>query len=101
MYVELIVDGVIKRSWYYENADFFEPFCEAGHEERKAIWNRIVTECRDKASGLIYQAPFEMNFNIKAKIQPKDIPDEEYWEFVRMLEEKQSNPISKIKRRFV
>lgn len=101
MYVELIVDGVVKKAWYYENADFDEPFCEAGHEERRAIWNKVVTECQDRASGLIYQVPYEMYINIRPKIQPKDISDEEYWEFVRELEGKQNNPIEKIKRRFV
>ena len=100
MYVQLIINGVIKDLWYFDNGDFPEPYSEAGNEEREKLWNKIVIECRDKASAVIYQVPYEMYINIKPKIQPKDISDEEYWEFERLVEEKQNNSVSKIKRRF-
>jgi hypothetical protein len=101
MYVQLIINGVIKDLWYFDHGDFPEAFSEMGHAERKYLWNKIITECRDKASAVIYQVPYEMFINIRPKIQPKDISDEEYAEFERTLEEKQNNHITKLKRRFV
>lgn len=100
MYVQLIINGVIKDLWYFDNGDFPEAFSELGHEERKRLWDKIITECRDKASAVIYQVHYEMYFNIRPKIQPKDIPEEEYAEFVKMLDEKNLNPIEVIKRRY-
>lgn len=101
MYVQLIINGVIKDLWYFDHGDFPEAFSELGHAERKQLWDKIITECQDKASAVIYQVPYEMFINIRPKIQPKDISDEEYAEFERTLEEKQNNHITKLKRRFV
>lgn len=99
MYVELILNGVVKALWYYDNAEF-DAFCEACYQERQMLWSKIVEECKDKAGGLLFQTPYEMYINIRPKIQPKDISDEEYEEFERLLDEKQNNPITKLKRRF-
>jgi hypothetical protein len=101
MYVELILNGVVKKLWHYDNADFLEPFCEAGHEERNRLWNKVVNECRDNAGGLLFQTSYEMYIVIRPKVQPKDIDDEEYREFERMLEEKRNNNLPKLKSRFV
>jgi hypothetical protein len=100
MYVELILNGVVKKLWHYDNADFLEPFCEAGHDERTRLWNKVVNECREDAGGLLFQTPYEMYINIRPRIQPKDISDDEYREFEQMLEENNNNNVSKVKRRF-
>lgn len=101
MYVELIINGVIKDLWYFDHGDYPEAFSELGHAERKQLWDKIITECRDKASAVIYQVPYEMYVNIRPKVQPKDIPDDEFREFEAMLERKQNNSVSKLKRRFI
>jgi hypothetical protein len=99
MYVELIVNGVIKASWYYDHSQFAEIYCEAGIEEKERMWQKIKLECEEKAGGFM-AGNYELYFNIPAKVQPKYISDEEYREFERMLAEKQNNSISKLKRRF-
>jgi hypothetical protein len=99
MYVELIVNGVIKASWYYDHTQFVEPYCETGIEEKEKMWDKVKNECLEKAGSLI-SGNHELYFNIPAKVQPKRITEEEYWEFERMLEEKANNNLSKLKRRF-
>jgi hypothetical protein len=99
MYVQLIVNGVIKASWYYDHSQFMEPYCEAGIEEKERMWNKVRLECEEKAGGWM-NGNCELYFNIPAKVQPKHISDEEYREFEEMLEEKQNKHIAKIKRRF-
>lgn len=100
MYVELIVDGVIKASWYYDHSQFDEIYCEAGIEEKERMWDKIKLECQEKAGGYM-SGNYQLYFNIPAKVQPKYISEEEYREFELLLEEKQNNPIAKIKQRFV
>lgn len=100
MYVELIVDGVVKASWYYDHSQFDEIYCEAGIEEKERMWERIRMECEEKAGGYM-SGNYELYFSIPAKVQPKHISDEEYREFERTLEGMKNNPIEIIKRRFV
>ena len=100
MYVSLIINGVIKGSWYYDHTQFKEPFCEVGHDEKSQMWDKIINECKEKAGSMIYESgAYELYFTIPASIQPKHIPDKEYWEFVDEIEK--ANKISKIKKRFI
>lgn len=101
MYVEMVINGVIKASWYYDHSQLEEPYCEVGIDEKELAWKKIIVECKEKAGSMIYESGnYEFYFTVPASVQPKHIPDDEYWRFVNELEKIKANPITKIKKRF-
>lgn len=102
MYVELVINGVIKGSWYFDHTQFDEPYCESGIDEKQLMWDKVKNECKEKAGSMLYESgAHELYFTIPASIQPKHISDKEYLEFVADLERLRTNNVSKIKKRFL
>lgn len=84
MYVDIHINGEHKRSWHFEN-NYREPFCEAGHQETKRLWSQITEKCKQEIKTLPECGRYEMYITVRARVQPKDIPDHEYQEFVNTL----------------
>lgn len=88
MWIELYINGELNRSWFFENGNFKEPFCEAGFEEKRRMWEEIRLKCLLEVSqeiDLYLVERFELIVTVHARIQPADITDQEYQLFLDQL----------------
>lgn len=103
MFVELHINGELKRNWHFENGNFKEPFCEAGFQEKQRMWNEIKVNCKLsalEASINLYDVEhYEFFVRIRARVQPDDITDEEYQEFLQQVIDARA-VIDKLKKRY-
>lgn len=82
MFIEAIVDGVVKKVWHKENEILAGSGDELGYQRRQLRWQAIETECRIEMGevGMDYDR-CKIVFNIKSHMSAKDISVKEMTEF--------------------
>jgi hypothetical protein len=90
MLVELYIHGQLYRTWEFDRADYHEPYCLVGIEEKERLWAQIIEKCKAEV-GLVIYSPHTFCFIMPARIQPADVDPEEYEKFLlQIIENEQS-----------
>lgn len=101
MIVELYINGEFKRKWEFPQADYRETWCEAGIEEKERLWGLILEKCKCEAGDAIHECEnVQFVIAVPARVQPEDIPDEEFFEFINGRVNGRSESIDKLHKRF-
>jgi hypothetical protein len=88
MRVDLHINGRPFKQWVFEHADYHEPFCQVGFDEKEKLWKQIIDTCKWKVKPIMSRYPYEMYVTVPARIQPADIDQEEQEQFEKLIIEK-------------
>ena len=82
MYVEIYVNGELKRTWHFDNDDLPRQIDEVVSNKRSERWKAITDNCRIE-SGMrpSEYENYEMFISIRARVQPGDISDADMKKF--------------------
>lgn len=87
MQAELYIRNQLFHTWEFENADYREPFCQVGFEEKQQLWAQIIERCKSDVGPVIWSNPHEFYVIVPARIQPADVDPEEQEIFLQQISE--------------
>lgn len=85
MQVELHIHGQLYRQWEFHHADYREPFCQVGFDEKETLWARIIEKCKNEVDPVIWSNPHEFYVIVPARIQPADIDPYDQEKFLEII----------------
>lgn len=93
MRVELYIHGQLYRQWEFEFADYREPFCQVGFDEKENLWAQIIEQCKREVDPVISSNHYEFYINVPARIQPADVDPEEQEQLLNHIIDKQNSSL--------
>ena len=93
MLVELHIHGHLYRQWQFDFADYREPFCQVGYDEKQKLWAQIIEQCKNEVDPIIRSNPYEFFIMVPARIQPADVDPEEQEQLLNHIIDKQNSSL--------
>jgi hypothetical protein len=93
MIVELYIHGQLFRQWEFDLADYREPFCQVGFDEKEQLWARIIEQCKAEVESVTWINPYEFYVIVPAMIQPADVDPEDQEKFLQQIIENQNSSL--------